>query len=56
MWMVFFDVKGNFNNFSIVNIVNSVIYEFFSLQELILPTTKKKMFFWFDLLWLTRLL
>ena len=55
--MVFFNVKGNFDNFSCVNIVNSVIYKFFILQELILPTKKGIfLFFWFDLLWLTRVL
>ena len=36
MWMVFFNVKVNFDNLISVNIVNSVIYKFFSLQELIL--------------------
>ena len=40
MWMVFFNVKVNFDNLISVNIVNSVIYKFFSLQELILLTTK----------------
>ena len=39
--MVFFNVKVNFDNFSSVNIVNSVIYKFFSLQELILLTKKR---------------
>ena len=56
--MVFFNVKGNFDNFSSVNIVNRVIYKFFRLQELILLTKNKKrnLFFWFDLFWLTRVL
>ena len=38
--MVFFNVKVNFDNFGSVNIVNSVIYKFFSLQKLILLTKK----------------
>ena len=53
--MVFFNVKVNFDNFSSVNIVNSVIYKFYSLQELILLTKKDfVLFLWVDLLWLTR--
>ena len=55
MWMVFLNVKGNFDNLNSVNIVNSVTYKFFSIQELTLPTKKFFLFFWFDLLWLTRM-
>ena len=55
--MVFFNVIVIFDNFSGVNIVNSVIYKLFSLKELIL-LIKKKIFVFLgvDLLWLTRVL
>ena len=39
--MVFFNVIASFGNFSCVNIVNSVIYKFFSLQELLLLIKKR---------------
>ena len=51
--MVYFNVIVIFDNFSGVNIVNSVIYKFFRLQEVILVIKKKIfVFFWVDLLWL----
>ena len=58
MRILFFNVIVNFDNFSSVNIVNSFIYKFFSLQELILLTKKKDfvLFFWVDLLLLARVL
>ena len=52
--MVFFNVKVNFDNFSSLNIVNSVISKFSSPQELILLTKKKRfgLLFLVDSLWL----
>ena len=43
--MVFFNVIVIFHNFSGVNIVNSVKYKLFSLQELIFLIKKKKIVF-----------
>ena len=45
-----------FDNFNGVNIVNSVLYKFFSLQERILVIKNIYVFFGIDLLWLTRVL
>ena len=49
--MVFFNVKVNFDNFGSVNIVNSVIYKFFSLQKLILLTKKDSVLVFFGLIY-----
>ena len=43
--MVYFNVIVIFDNFSGVNIVNSVIYKFFSLQEGILVIKKRYLCF-----------
>ena len=45
-----------FDNFNGVNIVNSVLYKLFSLQERILLIKNIYVFFGVDLLWLTRVL
>ena len=45
MWMIYFNVIVIFDSFSGVNILNSVIYKFFSLQEVILVIKKDICFF-----------